>query len=181
MIGLQNVLGSAWPAIHVDLGISAASAGIISMILLGLGILSAFFCDKVTRRLGARRVTLLSLIVIAISMIGFSMGTNFLSLCLWSVPLGVGIGLVDATLNNVVALHYEAKHMSWFHASWGIGTVIGPIIMSAFLVRQDSWTAGYQFIGFIIFVFTVIFLLTSKLWKKIQDPTDELVQRQQKA
>lgn len=181
MIGLQNVLGSAWPAIHVDLDVSAASAGIISMILLGLTILSAFLCDKVTRLLGARRVTLISLIVVAISMIGFSMGTHFISLCLWSVPLGFGMGLVDATLNNVVALHYEAKHMSWFHASWGVGAVIGPMIMSAFLVRQNSWAAGYQFIGFIIFAFIAIFLLTSKLWKKIQVPTDGIEESKQKA
>lgn len=173
MLGLPNVLGSAWPAMHVDLGVSAASAGIISMILSGLTILAAFWCDKVTRRLGVSKVILMSLIVIAISLIGFSMGTHFILLCLWSIPLGLGMGFIDATLNNVMALHYEAKHMNWLHGFWGVGAAIGPIIMSSFLVRQDSWAAGYRFIGLLQFAYIGIFLLTFKLWKKIQAPLDD--------
>lgn len=151
------------------------------MILSGTTILAAFWCDKVTRRLGASKVTLISLLVIAISLIEFSMGTHFIFLCLWSVPLGLGSGFIDATLNNVVALHYEAKHMNWFHGFWGVGAAIGPIIMSSFLGRQDSWAAGYRFIGLLQFAFIGIFLLTFKLWKKIQTPAIDLKDSEQEA
>jgi len=169
MLGLPNVLGSAWPVMHVDLGVSAASAGIISMILSGSTILGALWCDWVTKRLGASKVTLMSLIIITISLIGFSMGTHFILLCLWSIPLGFGMGFLDAALNNVVALHYEAKHMNWLHAFWGVGAMIGPIIMSFALLRQNnSWQAGYLFIGLIQLVFIAAFLLTFKLWRLIQ-------------
>ena len=156
MLGLPNVLGSAWPVMYEQLGVSGASAGIISMILSGATIFGALGCDKMIRRFGAGKLTLISLIVTATSLIGFSMGTHFILLCLWSVPLGVGLGFIDASLNNVVALHYEAKHMNWLHAFWGVGASIGPIIMSFFLVRGNSWEAGYRSIGLIQFAFVIV-------------------------
>ena len=104
MLGLPNVLGSAWPVMHEQLGVSGASAGIISMILSGSTILAAFWCDRVTRRLGVAKLTFISLSIITTSLIDFSMSPHFILLCLWSIPLGIGMGFIDATLNNVVAL-----------------------------------------------------------------------------
>ena len=167
MLGLPNVLGSAWPAMYEQLDVSTASAGIISMILSAATICGALLCDKMIKSIGAGRLTLISLLVTATSLIGFSMGRHFILLCLWSIPLGVGMGFIDASLNNVVALHYKAIHMSWLHAFWGVGASIGPMIMSFFLVSQNSWEAGYRSIGLIQFAFIIIFLLMFKLWKKI--------------
>jgi len=169
MLGLPNVLGSAWPAMYGRLGVSAASAGIISMVIFAATILGALLCDKMVRRFGAGKLTLFSLIITATSLVGFSMGTHFILLCLWSIPLGLGMGFIDASLNNVVAIHYEAKHMNWLHAFWGVGASIGPVIMSFFLARA-SWEAGYLSIGLIQFVFVIVFLLNLKLWKKITNP-----------
>jgi len=177
MLGLPNVLGSAWPVMYGRLGVSAASAGIISMIISAATILGALLCDKVVRRFGASKVVLISLITTATALIGFSMGTHFILLCLWSIPLGIGMGLIDASLNNVVALHYEAKHMNWLHAFWGVGASIGPIIMAFFLARA-SWEAGYLSIGLIQFAFVVIFILNFKLWKKIA-PVNSLENEEQ--
>ena len=38
-----------------------------------------------------------------------------------ALPYGLGAGSIDAALNNYVALHYEARHMSWLHCFWGLG------------------------------------------------------------
>jgi len=168
MLGLPNVLGSAWPVMHADLGVAAASAGIVSMILSGSTIFATFWCDRVVRRVGESKLVLLSILVIGMSMIGFSLSPNFIFLALWSMPLGIGSGFLDAVLNNVVALHYEAKHMSWLHAFWGVGASIGPIIMSFFLLRESAWQGGYRAIGVIQLVFVVVFFATLKLWKHIQ-------------
>jgi hypothetical protein len=32
--------------------------------------------------------------------------------------------IAAAALNNYVALHYKAKHMSWLHCFWGIGASV---------------------------------------------------------
>ena len=180
MLGLPNVLGSAWPVMYEGLGVSPASAGIISMILSAATVCGALLCDKMIRRVGPGKLTLISLIVTGVSLIGFSVGTNFILLCVWSIPLGVGLGFIDAALNNVVALHYEAKHMSWLHAFWGVGASIGPMIMAFFLVRQNSWEAGYLSIGLTQLAFVIVFLLTFKLWKKIPSTYDDSEEVKQK-
>ena len=50
---------------------------------------------------------------------------------------------MDAALNNYVALHYASRHMSWLHCMWGVGTIIGPSLMSAALTGGHGWSGGY--------------------------------------
>lgn len=78
----------------------------------------------------------------ALALLGFSLAKNYAFLLLMAVPLGLGAGAVDAGLNNYVALHCEAKHMSWLHCFWGIGTIIGPMILSAVLRAGGSWATA---------------------------------------
>ncbi len=59
------------------------------------------------------------------ALFGFSVSHSFLALCLWGIPYGLGAGSVDAALNNYVALHYKARHMSWLHCMWGVGCSTG--------------------------------------------------------
>jgi fucose permease len=100
----------------------------------------------------------------AIALIGFSISHAFMSLCLFAIPLGLGAGSVDAALNNYVALHYKARHMSWLHCFWGIGASIGPIIMSTFLTQGNSWNLGYRAIGIIQFCLVLILFISLPLW-----------------
>jgi len=83
-----------------------------------------------------------------------------------AVPLGLGGGAVDSALNNYVALHYKARHMSWLHCFWGIGASLGPFIMSYFLINKDSWNSGYRSIGIIQFCLVTILIISLPLWKK---------------
>ena len=174
MLGLPNVLGSAWPVIHQDLNTSNANAGIISMILSASTILGTFFCDKMLRKLGAGKLTLASLVFIAISLWGYSISTHLFHLMLWSFPLGLAMGFLDATLNNVVALKYQAKHMNWLHAFWGVGAAIGPIIMSTFLLRQNDWQGGYRFMSILLLIFIALFFASFKLWKHVENLTTDV-------
>jgi fucose permease len=102
----------------------------------------------------------------AVALAGFSASGRFIFLCLCAVPLGLGAGSVDAALNNYVALNYKARHMSWLHCFWGVGTSIGPIIMSSFLLRQRPWNLGYRTIGIIQFCLAALLFVSLPLWKK---------------
>jgi len=174
MIGLPNVLGSAWPVIHEDLRTSSANAGIVSMIVSGATIFATFTCDKMLRKMGTGKLILISLVAIAASLVGYSFSTHLIHLCLWSVPLGLGLGYIDASLNSVVALKYEAKHMSWLHAFWSVGASIGPVIMSFFLLRQSGWQGGYRFMGLIFVAFIILFIAMSKLWRQVANLSPEI-------
>ena len=59
------------------------------------------------------------------------------------MPYGLGAGSVDAALNNFVALHYPARHMSWLHCMWGLGASIGPVVMGWAVTGGFKWNGGY--------------------------------------
>ena len=117
----DSLLGSAWPVMYQELGTSVSSAGIISMIIAAGTIVSSLNSDRLNTRFGTGKITAVSVLTTAVALFGFSVSHSFLALCLWGIPYGLGAGSVDAALNNYVALHYKARHMSWLHCMWGVG------------------------------------------------------------
>lgn len=168
----DSLLGSSWPAISQELNISVSYAGAISMIISGGTIISSLLSEKMIRRFGTGVVTFVSVLMTAVSLFGFSAAPNFWCLVLLGIPLGLGAGSVDAALNNFVALHYKAKHMSWLHCFWGIGATTGPMIMSLFIAQNSGWKLGYRSIGMIQFMLVLVLLFTLPLWKVVQKKED---------
>lgn len=111
----DSLLGSAWPVMYQELGTSVSAAGIISMIISAGTIVSSLNSDRLNTRFGTGKVTAVSVLTTAVALFGFSISHSFWALCLWGIPYGLGAGSVDAALNNYVALHYKARHMSWLH------------------------------------------------------------------
>ncbi|MDR2028074.1 MAG: MFS transporter [Treponema sp.] len=166
----DSLLGSAWPSMYASLNVPLHYAGYVSMTIAGGTVVSSIFSEKIIRRFGTGIVTAVSVLMTAAALMGFSFFHTFIALCFLAVPLGLGAGSVDAALNNYVALHYKARHMSWLHCFWGIGASIGPIIMSAFLINRNSWNPGYRTIGIIQLCLVLILFLSLPLWKKGKPP-----------
>jgi len=162
----DSLLGSAWPAIHKDLDIPLHYAGYISMIIAAGRIISSVLSEKIIRRFGTAAVTVISVILLAAALFGYSFSSSLLLLLLCAVPLSLGAGLIDVALNHYVALNYKAKHMSWLHCFWGIGASFGPIIMSFYLMSKNSWSLGYRAIGVIQCILLVVLFSTLSLWEK---------------
>lgn len=162
----DSLLGSAWPSMYPEFGVPVSWAGVVSMIIAAGTIVSSLQSDRLTRRLGAGKVTAFSVAVTAVALFGFSFSKSFWMLCLWAVPYGLGAGSVDAALNNYVALHYKSRHMSWLHCMWGVGATLGPYIMGYALSGGQGWDAGYRYVGIIQITLTAILFFSLPLWKK---------------
>ena len=162
----DSLLGSAWPSMYVQLEVPVSYAGIIAMIIAAGTVVSSLQSDRLTKKLGTGKVTMISVAMTAVALLGFSFSPSFVWLCIWAIPYGLGAGSVDASLNNYVALHYESRHMSWLHCMWGIGASVGPYIMSYGLMRGHSWNRGYFLIAMLQMILTVILLFSLPLWKK---------------
>ena len=166
-LGLPDaLLGSAWPSMNQDLGVPMVYAGIVSMIIAGGTIVSSLQSDRLIKKFGTGLVTAISVGMTGIALFGFSISSTFTMLCLWAIPYGFGAGSVDAALNNFVALHYKAKHMSWLHCFWGVGATIGPYIMGFYLTKGMEWYSGYRFVFVVQMVLTGILICSMPLWKR---------------
>lgn len=159
----DSLLGSAWPSIQKELEAPMSFAGMISMIVSCGTVVSSLLSARLLARFGTGRVTLVSVAMTAGALLGFAVSPSVWWLCLCAVPLGLGAGSVDAGLNNFVALHYKARHMSWLHCFWGIGATVGPMVMAFWIQQNNNWQGGYLTIGLLQTVLVVILAVSLPL------------------
>ncbi|MEG1891685.1 MAG: MFS transporter [Clostridia bacterium] len=175
----DSLTGSAWPAMHADFGVPIAWAGILSMIVSTGTVLSGLFSAKLIARFGTAKVTACSVLMTGLALLGMSLNRSFYLMALLCVPLGLGGGAVDAALNNFVAMHYEAKHMSWLHCFWGIGATIGPMMIGMLLTYTGQWQSGYGAMAAVQCVLALVMFLSLPLWRKVAEksamPESEIV------
>ncbi len=166
-LGLPDaLLGSAWPIMHAQMNVPLSYAGIVTFVIAMGTVVSSLMSDRLTLKLGAGRVTALSVSLTAAALLGFSFSTEYWMLLLFAIPYGLGAGSVDAALNNYVALHYSNRHMSWLHCMWGVGCSIGPSIMGwALMAGPTNWPLGYRVVGLMQVALTALILLSLPLWK----------------
>lgn len=166
-LGLPDgLLGASWPSMYPELGISISFAGYLSMIIAGGTIISSLFSSKLIQKIGTGPVVVISIVLTCLGLFGFYMGQEYYVLCLFAIPYGLGAGAIDSALNNYVATHYKARHMSWLHCFWGVGALTGPYIVGAYLLNGASWRYGYFTVATIQSVLALILLCTLPLWKK---------------
>ena len=162
----DSLLGVAWPAMQPDYGAPLETAGFLFMMIAGCTIVSSLMSGKILKRFGTGNVTVVSCLMTAVSLLGFHFAPSLIWLIACTIPLGLGAGSVDSGLNDYVARHYKAHHMSWLHCFWGVGATFGPIIMAQFISGQNSWRSGYLAISGIQFALVVILFFTLPLWNR---------------
>lgn len=169
----DSLLGSAWPAMYQGLGVSISSISWISVITTGGTVVSSLLSGRMLKRFGTGKVTLFSILLTALALLGFAFSTTFWWLCLLAIPLGLGAGSVDTALNNFVALYFKASHMSWLHSFWGLGATLGPLILSFFIAR-GSWQNGYLMIGILQLVLVGVIAAVLPRWKKVEQADTQM-------
>ena len=141
----DSLFGAAWPAVYTEFSLPISAASLVSVTGTVCTIISSLNSAKVLNRFGTPAVTVVSTAMTAFALLGYSLAPSIWWLCLLSVPLGFGAGAIDTGLNNYVALHYNATHMSFLHCFYGIGVSLSPYIMSLVLGATGNWRGGYRF------------------------------------
>ena len=101
-------LGISWPLMRLDFNQPIEAAGLIILITLPLSALSSIYSHTLSNKLGIGKVTFLSALLTASSLLGIGFSKNYTMLVLFSIGLGLGQGAVDSLLNSYVAKHYSS-------------------------------------------------------------------------
>lgn len=176
----DSLLGSTWPAMRLDMNAPLSMAGVLSMFISGCTIISSLNSVRLINRFKTSRVTLVSVFLTAAALMGYSFAPSVVWLFLLAIPLGLGAGAIDSGLNNFVAMHYEARHMSWLHCFWGIGATLGPTIISFFLKNDNNWRGGYRIVSIIQFVLVLVILVSLPKWKIVEKNVSEDEEKEEK-
>lgn len=176
-LGLPDaLLGSAWNLIRVDLNTSLETLGIMTVIVYIMSILSTFNAPRLLRWFETKWITFVSVLMTGTALILLSQVSAFYQMLFFALPLGVGAGAIDVSLNHYLASHYKAKHMNYLHSFYGIGVTLGPTVM-AYTLSQNMWRSGYIIVGCILLFISLLILFSFKLWKKENQQEREDVHR----
>ena len=165
----DSMLGAAWPMMYADLNVPISYAGFISMTVCGGTVVSSIMYSRLARRIPTGIVTAVSVAMTALALMGFSFASSFPMIIALAVILGLGAGAVDAGLNNYVAIHFKARAMSFLHASWGIGTTVGPFLLSYLISIGLGWQEGYRILSTVQFIICIMLFASLPLWKKAEN------------
>lgn len=173
----DSLLGSSWPIMNLDFLVPAGNAGFISMITSSGTIVSSLFSHRLIKKFGTGKITVISVAMTAIALTGFSLSPSFIWLLACALPLGLGAGAVDSGLNEFVAEHYEAKHMNWLHCFWGVGAMLGPILISTLTLWGHNWRSGYSSIAVIQFVLVGLLVFSLPMWKRYENTSTKHIEK----
>lgn len=162
----DSLFGTAWPAIYSELTLPISYGSFVTIIISCGTIISSLLSSRLLARFGTGFICIFSTALTAIALLLFSFSNNFYLLCVCALPLGLGAGAIDIALNNYVALHYSAIHMSFLHCFYGVGVSASPYILSKIIGSQGNWRIGYQTAASIQFAILLLLIATITLWSK---------------
>ena len=163
----DSLFGPAWPVMSGEFGLPVSIAGVMTPYFCIFTVISSLFSDKLINRFGTGKVTAVSTMLTAVGLFGYSFSPSIWWIMIFAIPLGLGAGAVDAGLNNYVALHYKASHISYLHCFYGVGVTVSPVFMSLALGKLGDWHMGYRFAGIAQLCIAVIAILAIPLWGKV--------------
>ena len=162
----DSIFGTAWPVIYKELAVPVSWASFFSMLCFFGTVISSLLSARLIKHLGTAKVTAFSTTLTACALLLVSFSGNIWFILLLAIPLGIGAGAIDSALNNYVALHYSASHMSFLHCFYGVGVALSPYIMSIFLGGDNGWRGGYRAAFTIQICIAALCFLSFPLWKR---------------
>ncbi len=176
----DSLLGASWPMMHISLGFDISSLGYISLTICAGTVISSILYSKISAKARTEHITIVSVLLTALALYAFAFLSNSYTVFPIALVLGIGAGSVDAGLNYYVALHYKARHMSWLHAFWGVGTTFGPTVLAAFFAIGKRWNDAYFLMALIQSLIVIMLLLSLPLWKKNDKKSVKVEEKREK-
>ena len=143
VLGLPDgLLGTAWPSMRATFGAPVGDLGLILLTVTAGSVLITAFVGPLIRRLGVPALLAVAGSVAALGYTGFALAPGLWLVLAVAVLLGVAAGMMDAGLNTAVALTGRSRLLNLLHGAYGVGTAIGPLVVTA-AILTGSWRPAY--------------------------------------
>ena len=167
-LGLPDgLLGVSWPSMRLAFGVPLDALGtLVAVQTLGY-LTSSSLSGRLLRVLPIGSVLALSTLAAALALLGFSTTSLWPLLLACGFLAGLAGGAVDAGLNAYGARHFSARVLNWLHAFFGVGTTLGPLIVTAVLTSGAAWRWSYVIVGTAQLLLAATFFATRRRWADV--------------
>ena len=157
-LGLPDgMLGTAWPSARQTFGAPIADLGLILLISTIGSISVSAFVGTLIRRFGVAVLLACSAACAALAGTGYALAPHLWVLFAVAVLWGLAAGMMDGGLNTAVGLSGRPRLLNLLHAAYGVGTAIGPLLVTA-AILLSSWRSAYLVLAVLDLVVTALWL-----------------------
>ena len=158
----DGALGPLWPSMRDDFSRSDGHFGQIFAGLAGGYMVASALSGHLTDRFGATAVIRTGGVLAAGALWWIGTGSSWVGMLFGFLILGLGNGLLDASINAWVAVSRGSRAMGLIHGFYGLGAAVGPIFAVAFVANGDRWGVPFVVLGCIQVVVVLATLTTPR-------------------
>lgn len=163
---VPGLRGVAWqPSMQTEFNQPLDAVGLLLLASMAGYLSAGFFSGQMAIRLGNGPMFALGSGLAVLGLLGYVVSPSWWLLLASALVAGLGMGTIDAGMNNYIASHHSARVMNWLHASFGIGVTIGPALMTEVLRRDLSWRAGYGIVCLFQIALALAFVYARRRWR----------------
>ena len=161
-----SAIGVVWIYVQADFNVTLSALGaLVTAATLGR-ILTSTSSGPLINRFGIASIMMAGVSVTAASMLGFALAPSWAAVMLVAVGSGVGSGIMATGLSTFAAVNFSARQMNWLHGSFGIGSTIGPVLITTIVIDLGlDWRWAYVVFTLIRIMLLLMFWLTRDEWR----------------
>jgi fucose permease len=167
----DGMLGTAWPSMRQAFHAPIGDLGLILLVTSAGSAAVTAVVGPLLRRIGIPTLLAMAGTCAALGASGFALAPGLWLVLSVAVLLGVAAGMMDAGLNTAIALSGRRRLLNLLHGAYGIGTAIGPLVVTA-AILSGSWRIAYVTLVVIGVALAAAWLLHRRHDRLGQDPQE---------
>jgi fucose permease len=176
-IGLPDgLIGVAWPSIRGTFKLPVDALGVLLMTFTAGYLISSFSSGRMLTKFSLGALLSLSCLATAASLLGYALAPGWPVMVSFGALSGLGAGAIDAGLNTFAATRFSSRTINWLHASYGVGTTSGPLLMTGVMGAGLTWRWGYAIVGLGQLALAFCFALSRRSWEVGNDSAERPVE-----
>jgi fucose permease len=143
VLGLPDGMwGTAWPTMRHTFHQPLGSLGLILVFGTAGNLVTSLSTGRALRRFGVGRLLVVAGLIAATGALLIAISTVWAMVLIGALLIGMAAGLLDTGLNTVIALSGRLRLLNMLHGAYGVGSAIGPLVVTA-AILITSWRPAY--------------------------------------
>lgn len=163
-----GAVGVLWPSAADDLGRSLAELGFVTLAYGGGYTVATLLSGGLTRRVSTGPMLVGAALLAAGSLVVLTTTWSWLPFLAATLALGGAGGLLDAGTNSYVAIHRGVRAMGILHAGYGVGSTLGPLLVTAVLAIGWSWRVAFGILAVADVLLAVVLLVSLREFEPVK-------------
>jgi fucose permease len=171
-LGLPDGMwGAAWPAMQRSFDLPVGDLGLILLCVTGGALLTSLNTARAMRRFGTGATLAAAGITGGGGAAGLALASSWWQVLAAGALIGACAGLLDTGLNIAIAMSRRTRLLNVLHGSYGIGTTVGPAIVTV-AVLSGSWRPAYLILLAVELLLGTCWWATRARWRVVAEPPD---------